>query len=61
MRKINVEVTYYVEIETDEEFKNSDEVSEFVGEYLCSHNIEEIGDSVFSIVDYGGEFEDDED
>ena len=54
MRKILVEVTYMVEIETDKEFGDDDEISEFVHEYLCNNDIEAIGDGGgFSIVGYG--------
>lgn len=54
MRKIVVEVTYMVEIETDKEFEDDDEVGEFVHDYLCDNDIEEIGDGgSFNIVDYG--------
>ena len=54
MRKITVEVTYMVEIETDKEFGDDDEISEFVHEYLCNNDIEAIGDGGgFHIVNYG--------
>lgn len=52
MKKITVEVTYTVEVETD--LADGDEIDDFVADYLASSDIEEISDgAVFNIVDYG--------
>ncbi len=52
MKKITVEVTYYVEVETD--LADSDAIDDFVADYLASSNIEEISDyCTFKIEDYG--------
>lgn len=52
MRKITVEVTYTVEIETDLEDK--DEIDDFVVNYIADGDIEAISDGgIISIVDYG--------
>jgi hypothetical protein len=45
---------YEVEIDTDEEFDNDDDISMFVQDYLNNNDIEEIGDGgSFEIIDYG--------
>ena len=49
MAKMLVKVVYMVEIKTDKEFADYDEVSAFVDNYLCNNDIEAIGD--------GGSFE----
>lgn len=52
MRKVTVEVTYIVEIETDLEDK--DEIDDFVADYITNGDIEEISDGgTVNIVDYG--------
>lgn len=54
MRTLRVRVMYDVEIDTDEEFDNDDDISMFVQDYLLNNDIEEIGDGgSFEIVDYG--------
>lgn len=54
MRTLRVRVMYEVEIDTDEEFDNDDDISMFVQDYLNNNDIEEIGDGgSFEIIDYG--------
>lgn len=54
MRTLRVRVMYDVEIDTDEEFDNDDDISMFVQDYLCKNDIEAIsGFSSFEIEDYG--------
>lgn len=50
MRTLRVRVMYEVEIDTDKEFSNDDEVSMFVQDYLLNNDIEEI-------ISDGGSFE----
>lgn len=55
MRYLRVRVMYDIEIDTDEEFDNDDDISMFVQDYLLNNDIEEIisdGGS-FEILDYG--------
>lgn len=50
MKKMNVEVTYTVEIETD--LEDGDEIDDFVADYLASSDIEEVSDGcTFRIID----------
>ena len=51
MRKITVEVTYIVEVETD--LTDCDAIDDFVADYIASSDIETISDgATFRVVDY---------
>lgn len=53
-RTLRVRVMYEVEIDTDEEFDNDDDISMFVQDYLLNNDIEAISDFCsFEITDYG--------